>query len=81
MKLVKKGLEFSKKLMVFASAMFAATWAVIVAAFFQGGEPPWELMEKLSWVYGAAVACYCCKAAYENGAKIGSSRKGKGGER
>ena len=72
-------MEFSKKLIAFASAMFAATWAVIVAAFFQGGEPPWELMEKLSWVYGAAVACYCGKAAYENGAKI--SRKGKGGER
>ena len=63
-------MEFSKKLMVFASVMYAATWVVIVASVFRDGEPPWELMGYLSWVYGAAVACYCGKSAYENGNKI-----------
>ena len=69
-------MEFSKKLMVFASLMYAATWAVMAISIFGGGEPPWELMQSLSWVYGAAVCCYCGKSAYENGNKI----KGKGGK-
>ena len=63
-------MEFSKILIIFASVMYVLTWAVIVAAIFGSGEPPWELMEMLSWVYGAAVVCYCGKSAYENGAKI-----------
>ena len=63
-------MEFSKKLIIFASAMYAVTWAVTVASIFLAGEPPWELLEALSWVYGAAVCCYCGKAAYENGHKI-----------
>ena len=67
-------MELSKKLIIFASLMYVATWAVIVASIFRAEEPPWELMGMLSWVYGAAVACYCGKAAYENGKKI------KGGE-
>ena len=69
-------MEFSKKLIVFASVMYALTWAAIVITIFGGGMPvPWRLMESLSWVYGAAVCCYCGKAAYENGMKI------KGGEK
>ena len=63
-------MEFSKKLIIFASAMYAATWAVMVTSIFRDGEPPWGLMESLSWVYGAAVCCYCGKSAYENRAKI-----------
>ena len=69
-------MEFSKKLMAFASAMYAATWAVTVAAIFATGDAPWRLMESLGWAYGAALACYCGKSAYENGAKI---KKGGGG--
>ena len=71
-------MEFSKKLMIFASAMYAATWAVVVAAIFRAGEVPWELFEALSWVYGAAVACYCGKTAYENKAKIQGGENWKG---
>ena len=70
-------MEFSKKLIIFASAMYAATWAVTVATVLRGGEPLWELMEMLSWVYGAAACCYCGKAAYENGAKIKGSGANK----
>ena len=69
-------MEFSKKLIVFASIMYMATWFVIVVAIFRAEKPPWELMEMLSWVYGAAVACYCGKSAYENKAKI-KERGGK----
>ena len=71
-------MEFSKKLIVFASVMYALTWAVIVITIFRDGGPPWRLMEYLSWVYGAAVCCYCGKSAYENGAKINKNRKGGG---
>ena len=63
-------MEFSKILIIFASVMYVMTWAVIVASIFRADEPPWELMEMLSWVYGAAICCYCGKAAYENGNKI-----------
>ena len=63
-------MEFSKRLIVFASIMYTATWAVIVISIFLANEPPWQLMENLSWVYGAAIVCYCGKSAYENGAKI-----------
>ena len=63
-------MEFSKKLLVFASAMYLATWIVMVVSIFHADEVPWELIETLNWVYGAAVCCYCGKAGYENGAKI-----------
>ena len=69
-------MEFSKILLIFASVMYVATWAVIVISIFRADETPWQLMEMLSWVYGAAVVCYCGKAAYENGSKI----KSRGGE-
>ena len=68
-------MEFSKKLLVFASAMYLATWTVIVVTIFIADEAPWELIETLSWVYGAAVACYCCKTAYENKAKIEGGKR------
>ena len=63
-------MEFSKKLIVFASVMYVASWIVTVVTIFIAAEVPWELIETLSWVYGAAVCCYCGKSAYENGAKI-----------
>ena len=69
-------MEFSKMLIIFASVMYVMTWIVIVVSIFRADEPPWELMEMLSWTYGAAICCYCGKAAYENGNKI----RGGGGE-
>ena len=68
-------MEFSKKLMIFASTMYAASWIVIVVAIFLAWDVPWELIETLSWVYGAAVCCYCGKSAYENGNKIKGGRR------
>ena len=61
---------FSKKLIVFASAMYLATWVVVVVTIFVDVEVPRELIETLSWVYGAAACCYCGKSAYENGCRI-----------
>ena len=72
-------MEFSKKLLIFASIMYVASWIVVVAAVFLADEVPWELIEALSWVYGAAVCGYCGKSAYENKCKIQIGSKGKGG--
>ena len=72
-------MEFSKKLIIFASVMYAMTWVVVVSAFFFAKEPPWGLLETLSWVYGAAVCCYCGKSAYENKSKIQYGYRGKDG--
>ena len=66
-------MEFSKKLIIFASIMYVATWIVIVISVFRVDEVPFELMEMLSWVYGAAVVCYCGKSAYENKYKVSKS--------
>ena len=74
-------MEFSKKLMIFASFMYVVTWIVIVFSIFFAQEVPWELMEKLSWVYGAAVACYCGKSAYENKEKIKGGKAYESGVR
>ena len=70
-------MEFSKKLVIFASIMYLATWIAIVASISLARDAPWELMETLVWVYGAAVCCYCGKSAYENGHKI---KKDGGGQ-
>ena len=72
-------MEFSKKLLAFISVMYIATWIAIIVSLFRMGDAPGELMtilEMHSWVYGAAVACYCGKAAYENREKIKSGGKG-----
>ena len=71
-------MEFSKKLMFFASIMYVATWVVIVVTIFFADEVPWELIETLSWVYGAAITGYCGKTAYVNKAKIHYCDKMKG---
>ena len=63
-------MEFSKKLLAFASAMYLLTWALVAATVFTGHDTPWRLMDGLNWVYGASVACYCGKSACENAAKI-----------
>ena len=62
--------EFSKKLMIFASVMYAATWLVAVFSWFHLGKIPWELIQNASWLYGATFVSYCGKSAYENKPKI-----------
>jgi len=66
----KKGTEFSKKLMIFASVMYGATWVVAVISWFALGETPRELISYTTWLYGAALATYSGKSAYENKPKI-----------
>ena len=63
-------LEFSKKLMVFATAVYAATWVVAVVSWLLGGEVPEELMLYTTGLYGSAFAVYGGKSAYENKPKI-----------
>ena len=71
---IKKKMEFSKKLMVFTSVIFAATWAFAVCAWLAGGAIPWELVEFVNWLYGATFVSYCGKSAYENKYKIETGR-------
>jgi len=62
--------EFSKKLMIYASIMYGATWVVTVISWFALGEVPRELISYTTWLYGAAIATYSGKSAYENKPKI-----------
>ena len=67
---IKQKMEFSKKLMIFLSVIFAATWGIAVYSWFAGGEIPWQLIEFVNWMYGASFVSYCGKSAYENKFKI-----------
>ena len=58
-------MEFSKKIMVFASVLYGATWTVVVFSWFSLGEIPLYLIQFATWLYGAAFVSYCCKSAYE----------------
>ena len=69
-------LEFSKKLMVFPSAVYLATWGLAVASWLTTGEVPQELMLYTTGLFGSAFAVYGGKSAYENKPKI---EKGRGG--
>ena len=66
----KKKVEFSKKLMYFASLIYAAILAVTVYSWFDFQSVPRELLQYASWLYGATIVSYNCKSAYENKAKI-----------
>ena len=67
---IKQKMEFSKKLMIFLSLIFATTWGLAVYSWFAGGEFPWALVEFVNWLYGASFVSYCGKSAYENKCKI-----------
>ena len=67
-------LEFSKKLMVFATAMYTATWVLAVASWLTIGELPHELMLYTTGLYCSAFAVYGGKSAYENKPKIERGR-------
>jgi hypothetical protein len=61
----------SKKLMVFASIIYALTWmAYIFAWYHEGLEPPVGLKQMVTWLYGASLALYNGKSLIENKAKI-----------
>ena len=65
-----KKMEFSKKLLAFASVLYAATWIVAVFSWFTAGEIPSELLQYSTWLYGASLAIYGAKAGVENKYKI-----------
>ncbi|MCL2617086.1 MAG: hypothetical protein FWD96_05520 [Defluviitaleaceae bacterium] len=67
---VPERLEFSKKLMVYASAMYSATWVVSAVSWFVLGDVPQELLTYSTWLYGAGLTVYSGKSAYENKPKI-----------
>ena len=69
-------LEFSKKLMVFASVVYSATWALAITSWLTMGEVPQELMLYTTGLFGSAFAVYGGKSAYENKPKI---ERGRGG--
>ena len=65
-------MEFSKKLMIFASGIYAATWIVAAVSWFYIGKIPHDLIQFATWLYGAGLVSYCGKSAYENKYKIGN---------
>jgi len=67
-------INFSKKLMVFASVIYAATWLVMVYSWFALRESPDTLKEYTTYLYGAAFAFYSAKSCIENKAKIEKSK-------
>jgi hypothetical protein len=69
-KLAMRNVETSKALILFASIMYALTWVVAVYSWFDSGSLPDELMKYATYLYGAALAIYGGKSAYENRAKI-----------
>jgi len=63
-------MEFSKKLMLLSTFMFAGTWAAALASWFMFREIPWEFAQYATWLYGASFVSYCAKTAYKNKSKI-----------
>jgi len=63
-------MEFSKKLMIVTSVIYALSWIMAAYSLFVKGEIPFELLQYANILYGASVVSYCGKTAYENKAKI-----------
>jgi hypothetical protein len=69
----RKGLEFSKWLMVFAVVICGGTWVVAAASWLMWREYPAELVQFTTWFFGALIA-YMLKSGYENKSKIERER-------
>ena len=63
-------MEFSKKLIIFATVIFAASWLIAVFSWFSMGEIPSYLLQYAHLLYGGCCVSYYCKSAYENKPKI-----------
>jgi hypothetical protein len=62
---------FAGAVLLFGGAvMYALTWLVAVFSWFCSGLLPDELMKYATYLYGAALAIYGGKSAYENKTKI-----------
>ena len=73
----KKGMEFSKWLMIFAALLCGGTWVVAAVSWLLWREFPYELVQYTGWFFGAVIA-YMVKSGYENKPKI---QRGGGGDR
>ena len=63
-------MEFSKKIMLFTSAIYLISWGMAAYYLVVNCEIPWELIQYANLLYGASGVSYCGKSAYENKAKI-----------
>ena len=57
--------DFSKKLMIFASVIFALTWTAAVLSWFILRDVPDSVLQFVCVLYGALGVTYCCKEGYE----------------
>ena len=65
-------MEFSKKLIIWASIFYGAMCIVALVSWFIIGDWPQEIIVHFSWPYGATATSYMFKSAYENKPKIQS---------
>jgi len=72
-KVRRKGMEFSKWLLIIVGIPCAGTWIVAAVSWILWREFPLELVEYTRWFFGAIIA-YMLKSGYENRPKI---QKGK----
>ena len=70
----KRGMEFSKCILIFAAVICAGTWIVTAVSWFLWRDFPYELVRYTGWFFGA-VAAYMGKTAYENKPKIEGRRE------
>ena len=73
----KKGMEFSKWLMLFAVLLCAGTWTVAAVSWILWREFPADLVQYTAWFFGALIA-YMVKSGYENKSKIEKGKDGGG---
>jgi len=69
-------MEFSKKVLVFACAMYAITLIACIVSWFILREMPTELKGYATFLFGTLSGAYYGKSAYENKAKITKTSKG-----
>lgn len=65
----RKKLTVTHKLIITATIMYIATWIVAVVSWFMYREISEELLKYGTYLYGAALATYTGKSAYEYGKK------------
>lgn len=67
-------ITFSKGIMIFACAVYAATWLAAVISWFLLGILPDSLLGFGTGAFGVALTVYGTKSGFENCAKIDLSR-------
>jgi hypothetical protein len=62
----KQRMQFSKKIMIFACLIYAATWGVTMYSWLVEGIYSTDLKEMATWLFGACVAFYNAKSLLEH---------------